>query len=502
MRAETWGPRRRIRDDQSGITIIEVVIAALILVVSSLAVLGIVDAAVRNDYRAEQSQVVNDVLQQQLEKIRQLPYEQIALTGLPPTSSDPNDPNSRVSGTQFNIRRTDSPLRDLVYNGGASQRPGTDTVTGGVITPTDPTAPTTSGDFPSRFTSGDVSGTIYRYVVWDRCSDVTLPCTGYLKRLIVAVKLDPTTAGGVRPYQEIQGQVMDPKAQPPDNPTCQPSDTSCNANPWTFWLTDTPCGGTDERQATVAGEILDDHATHNTRGKCDAATPSQPKFGNDPGPPDLMVTNAPPAATEERPLSDFSTDIEPGCDPTSVPNCSPADKGLQPVEWTSCGSATGLFGTASLVPDTDQQMFREVHKWVSPQMPAGSSIVLTGSGNLSLWTRAVSGDTTRDHPGQICLFLFTRQLVNGTPVDTPAANLNLNNVNYFTYQDPSWPSGGWQEITVPLHFDLGADLTPGTRLGLALSVDPSSDDGGLEFMYDEPSFESRLQIDMTGTPPF
>jgi type II secretory pathway pseudopilin PulG len=499
----------RMRRDEDGMTMIEVLVAALILIVSSLAVLGIVDAATRNDYRAEQSQVVNDVLQQQLEKIRLLPYDEVALTEQPLSSSNANDPNSRVSGTQFNIRRTDSPLKDLVYNGGASQKPGEDTVSEGVIQPTDPASPTTAGDFPSRFTSGDVSGTIYRYVVWDQCSDVTLPCTGYLKRVVVAVKLDPTAAGGIRPYQEIQGQVMDPKAQPPDNPTCQPSDISCNATPWTFWLTDTPCGGIDERQVSVAGEILDDHRTHNTRGTCDAATTSHPKFGNDPGPPDLMVANAPPAATEERPLSDFSTDVEP-CDVATLGlNCSaqdpelPQDKGLQLIEWRTCDVASGLVATTAQDPDADSQMFQEAHKWVSPPMPDGTDVVLTGNGNLNLWTRTVS-DTATDAPGEICVFVFTRQLdpETNTPVDTPAANLELNNVEYFTYQDPSWPSRGWQEISIPLHFDLGVDLTADTRLGLAVSVDPGSDNGGLEFMYDEPSFESRLQVLMTGTPPF
>lgn len=493
----------RIAADERGITIIEVVVAGLILIVSSIAVLGIVEAATRNDYRAEQSQVVNDVLQRELENIKQLPYEQVALIGQPPVAADANDPDSRVTATrtQFNIRRSGSSVRDLVYNGGVSQKPGVDAVSEGVIPVTDPTAPTDSGEFPSRFTSGDVRGTIYRFVVWDRCSDSTLPCTGYLKRVIVAVKLDSTASGGARPYQEIQGQVMDPQAQPPENPTCEPTDPSCNITPWKFWLTDTPCGGADERQDTVPGEILDTHRTHNTRGVCDAETPSQPTFDNNPGAPDLMINHAPLASTDERPLSDFSTDVEPGCGTT---DCFSPDKGLQLLESSSCNSVTGVFDV-SQIPDTNGQTFQKAHKWLSPPIPSGfpGSVILTGDGTLYLWTRAITDDTTVMHPGQICVFLFTRQAgVTGVPVDLPAVNLDLNNVNYFTYQDADWPTGGWQEIAVPLHFDLAVDLTPGTRLGMALSVDPSSDDGGLEFVYDEPSFESQLVVQTTGTLPF
>ncbi len=60
--------------EDRGITVVEVVVAALVLVVLGLAVLGLGSAASRNTYRAEQSQVLSNRLQAELEHIRQLPY--------------------------------------------------------------------------------------------------------------------------------------------------------------------------------------------------------------------------------------------------------------------------------------------------------------------------------------------------------------------------------------------------------------------------------------------
>ena len=121
--------------NDAGFTIVEVAIAAIILVISGLAVLGLVDAASRNDYRATQSQVVNDRLQQEMEAIKQLPYKQVALTGLPTHSNTSSNPNSRVTGTTFNVNASGSAsYEDLAYNGGPDNE-GTGSLGGGTVAP-------------------------------------------------------------------------------------------------------------------------------------------------------------------------------------------------------------------------------------------------------------------------------------------------------------------------------------------------------------------------------
>src|SRR5207248_11105242 len=126
---------------------VEVMVAALILVIGSLAVLSLVTASAHNSYRSEQSQVVSNLLQQEMEKIQQLPYDQIALTGVPSDSTDTNNPDWRIQGTSYSITQDGTQPRSLVYNGGSLDGGGT--VSGGAVDPG-----------PTAFTSGGVSGEI------------------------------------------------------------------------------------------------------------------------------------------------------------------------------------------------------------------------------------------------------------------------------------------------------------------------------------------------------
>jgi hypothetical protein len=231
------------------------------------------------------------------------------------------------------------------------------------------------------------------------------------------------------------------------------------------------------------------------------------KNGNNPGAPDLMFTQAPPCANNDcstaQPLYDYATDVEPVQNPTS-------DLGLQLRSGPSCqgviNNTLGVaFGTLPLVPDVlDPTHYQKVHKWLAPPIPNGYNIVFNGTGELDLWTRSTNAAI---QPGKICVYLFYRQVsvnVLGAQVvtDVPAVNLDLSNVAYFTYSQNPWPTT-WTELHIPLHFDLGAHLLPGTQLGVALSVDGTgTGSGGLEFLYDAPSFDSRVQLQTSSLLPF
>jgi hypothetical protein len=78
------------------------------------------------------------------------------------------------------------------------------------------------------------------------------------------------------------------------------------------------------------------------------------------------------------------------------------------------------------------------------------------------------------------------------------------NLDYFSYSQNPWPHGGWTEISIPMNFGLGVDvpLLPGMQLGMALSVNQNQTGGGLQFAYDAPSYDSRLQVQTTGSLPF
>jgi hypothetical protein len=464
--------RRLARED--GISIAEVLIAALILTIGSLAVLNLVGAAARNVYRGEQSQVVSNRLQDEMERIKQLPYDEIALTGVPQDTSDLKDPRWRTQGTNFAVTQEGGSPQALVYDGSALVEGGS--VTGGAIDPT-----------PSSFVSGDVHGTVYRFVVWEddsSCSEALCPGAQDLKRVIVAVRLDTTASGGPRPYQEVQSQLVDPEVKPADNEN--PPVPTDDAKPWTFFLTDTSCDNATRQS------ITGDHLTHNTDGACGAGLKDVDDCdvtGCAPGAPDLMFTEAPPLDPES-PIYDYATDVEPPIDPDQ-------DKGIQTLKPGTDGCLSSLFQpltdiNGTLLNDPDATRMQTIHKWVSPPMGTGFEVDLDGEGVLDLWTQSVNGVA---YSARICIWLFERHLdANGVPVDTPAVNLDVGGATHFTYSRDPWPTT-WTELQIPLNFDLGITLGPNSRLGLAISVErQGTSGGGMQFMYDEPSFDSRLEV--------
>jgi hypothetical protein len=454
MRAAWEKAAARLSGGETGLTVVEVVVAGMILVVGSLGVLGMVDTATRNTFRAEQSQTLNNVLQREMERIRELPYDDVALAALPAHESGGNNPDSRVAGTSFYVKRNETGLRPMV-SGGA--------VTAG----------------PEPFQVENVKGSIYRYVVWDGCPGSSCADGDFLKRTIVVAKLDSTAAGGTeRRYQEIQSQIVDPEAEPTENPGPTPGGKAVTS--WILWLGDTTCDQA-EPQAPSERTAVGDHLAHNTRGTCASAA----KTGNEPGAPDLLWPEAPPLS-DESPVYDYATDVEPKTAPDF-------DKGLQVLRGSDCGAMPA--GTVAGAPDADATMFQQLHKWVTP--PVGTTdLALTGKGTLSLWTQSIEHGV---YPAQICIWLFVR--VGST--DTALTHV-LGSLPYTTYSASTWPSTGWTEITISLDFKSGTSsevpLPQGSRLGLALSVDDGSG-SGIQILYDEPSFDSRISFGTTGTLP-
>src|SRR5262245_63800310 len=148
------GERARERRGEAGFTLIEVLIAVFVLTLALLAAFGILSAAVRNGQRAKQTQVALDTAQQQLEKLHSLSYEELAMTTAPAHSSNPLSPNHRVVNGSFAVQR--EPVGEyatMAIDGGSLYGGGS--VEGGVVTPG-----------PIKFESGDVTGKLYRYVVW------------------------------------------------------------------------------------------------------------------------------------------------------------------------------------------------------------------------------------------------------------------------------------------------------------------------------------------------
>ena len=451
-------------------TVIEVLVAGMILVVGALGVLGIVDAASHNTFRAEQSQAVANVLQREMEKLRQLPYEELALESLPEHASDPENPDSRVASTSFFYAgRNETGLKPLVYNNGSSHN---EPITGGTVAPG-----------PVPFEVGKVRGDVYRYIVWDTCPSLLCRDKEHLKRAVIVATIDQTAAGGTRRYQEIQSQFVDPEAEPSSFPDQEPGGSDTTA--WTLQLTDTSC---DQAERLAPPEKEGDHATHNTRGDCEDGL----QEGSVPGAPDLLWPDPPPE--EPNHGYDYATDVEP------VKGAA-ADEGLQILPGAECDSseALELAEGAATDPDPHPDAYKKVHRWLSPQLEGSEDLLLTGEGTLSLWTQTLGGAV---YPGRICAWVFVRSH-NGE--NRFAVNLGPPTSLDFSYFEQSWPSSGSTEISIPLSFGYAGEggalpMHPGSRLGLALSVGSDST-SALQLLYDAPSFDSRIELATTGAPP-
>jgi hypothetical protein len=459
---------------EDGLTIVEVVVAGMILIVGGLGVLGLVDAGSRNIFRAEQGQAVANLLQAEMEKLRQVPYEELALTSLPIHASNPDDPNSRIASTSFFYTgRNGTGLKPLVFNGGTSDG---ETIKGGTVNPG-----------PSTFQVGNLKGIVYRYVVWDTCPSSLCQDGRHLKRAVVVVRLNQAVSDGARRYQEIQGQFVDPEVEPAVLPEQDPGGS--DAESWTLWLTDTPCNAAERQDPPSENG---DHASHNTRGDCADGL----HMDGVPGAPDLLWAEAPDDEVDF--TYDYATDIEPQ---------SGVDEGLQllPGEDCDAAAATELASGVASEPDPHPDAFQKVHRWLSPPVPAHEGeqdLLLTGDGTLSLWTRTIGGGV---YSGRVCAWLFVRSESESSVVDTLAVNLGPPASLHFSYFAQSWPSSGWTEIALPLSFGHAGEggalpLPPGSRLGLALSVGDDSA-GALQLRYDMPSFDSRIQLATTGAPP-
>jgi hypothetical protein len=453
--------------NEEGMTLIEVVVATLVLALAALATFGILASATRNAQRAKASQVALDLAQEEIERLRGVPYDELAITSEPKHSNSSLNPNFRVQGLNFALRRNPvgepAPLvinKDIGFSVESGYASGK-----------------TSG-------GGGVSGTIYRYVTWRNdpsCPDSQCPGEHDYKQIVVAVQ--PKGIGGQaeRGYVEVQAKRIDPAALNEPEPTKGGTGggTPDGLTAVQFYLSDAPCAKTG---ATARQTIASDHLLHNTLGTC----ASGPQTGGIAGAPDSLQTAGPPDPDLENDLVpgffDYSDDLylEPNPD---------TDKGLQIRHDDSEGCNYDPTGTAA--PES------QVHRWVSDRMT--KALVMSGSATLEFYTRTLNDAI---HRGRLCIYLFDRSETEGEkPVATDTFLKTDQGGTYWTYEPGDqvgfWPRNKWTKVRRTIEFaDAPHVIEPKHRLGVALSVDFAGTDGdALGFMYDHPNYPSRLEVE-------
>lgn len=473
--------RRLLRDRiaaagrESGLTIVEVLVASVILVLGAGATFGLLGAATKNAQRAKATQVTLDLAQEELERLHGLPYESLALNTAP-TSVPGNslNPRSRISGSQFALKR--SPMGEY----------GTL-----VLDPEKGIAP------ESEFFSGDteqggITGTVFRFVVWRNdpaCSGEG--CEAY-KQIVVAVKPDkPVSQSGESGYVEVQSGLIDPAAfeSEEEEPEEEEEEEGGEGNPGEditaqqFFLSDTPCAASG---TTVRQEITADHLLHNTLGTCASGLKNG---ASQPGAPDaLLLAGAPDLFPEDEikpALHDYADDfyLEPTPD---------TDKGLQIRRDDTSGCYYNPTGATN--PES------QAHRWVSDKMAA--AFEMSGKVTLEFYTRTLNDAL---YSGTICVYLFDRSEAGAPPVATDTLLVDeAKGAAYWKYPPEEggfWPRNVWTRVRLTMEFENAPHtIAAGDRLGVALSVDPANTPAdAIPIMYDHPNYPTRLEVD-TDTP--
>jgi type II secretory pathway pseudopilin PulG len=472
---------------ESGMTMIEVLVAAVVLVMGAAATFGVLGAATRNAQRAKATQVALDLAQEEMERLHSIPYKELAVNTMPVASSDEKNPNSRVSGSTFALRRSPKggylPI-DVDAEKGFS--PESEFQTG-------------KGD------EGGIQGTIYRYVVWRNdpsCPETDCPGPDDYKQLVVAVKPTRTVSqGGEAGYVEVQSAVTAPpeetegthkekeEKEQEEKEAEEKEQEEKEANgegdvtAQQFFLSDTACSPSG---ATKRQEITSDHLLHNTLGTCASGL----RTGSEqPGAPDALTLSGPPdnqPEDESLPaLYDYSDDfyLEPTPD---------TDKGVQIRRDDTSGCHYDPTGVTN--PES------QVHRWVTD--PFTSGFTLSGNITLEFYTRSIN---EAQHKGTLCVFLYKRHETGSPPTAEDAILANAKGgAGYWTYTpegNANWPSTEWKRIRLTMEFLSPPYTIPaGDRLGVALGVERANTSAeAIQIMYDHPQYPARLEVD-TNTP--
>lgn len=457
-------------ENEAGFTIAEVLVAILILTIGAMTTFGLLSAATRNAQRAKASQVALEYAEQELEYLRSLKNKELALTAAPSYSGNELSPNHRVTNGTFALSR--SPMgsyKTLVVNGGSLYGGGE--ISGGTISPG-----------PTPFTSGDVKGLVYRYVVWrndEKCPETTCQGKQDYKQIIVAVKLDtPSNQAGERGYFEVQSNFVNPTTNSESNPTPVNGQVVTAQQ---FFLSDTPCSSTG---STTRQEITGNHLLHNTLGTC----ASGPQTGTTKGAPDALLLGAPPDPDVEDPNNppeyDYSNDFYLDTTPDT-------GTGVQIRKDDTSGCHYVPTGTTN--PES------QVHRWVTD--PMAEKFLMTEKVTLQFYTESLNHT---EAPGKICVYLYKRHETGSPPVATDTLLTNTSgSTAYWTYtpsKGANWPSA-WTKVRLTMTFN-GAPYTipAGDRLGVAISVERGgTTTDALSFMYDHPVYPARIEVD-TSTP--
>jgi prepilin-type N-terminal cleavage/methylation domain-containing protein len=435
-----------VRRTERGFTLVELLVAVTLLSVGVAATIAVFGSASRASLTAQRGDVATQKAEAEIEEIAALKYGEIAMTAAPPSSTDPADPNSRVSGGRYMGE-------DLVLTPGsgfsAKVDPGPETFVVGVG-------------------GSSITGKIYRFVSWrdeGSCADTSNSiCTSNhdTKHVVVAVTIDPSPTLPARGPVWASSVISDPNAIPPGSSAAPPATPTVTAQ--SFYLFDTPCSELSRATPTAS------HPTHDTASLGTTADDDSTCENGASKQPDLMGPRLPTEPNDSvPPLYDYSSDLSgdrPG--------------GLAMIhQGTSCATSYPAGGGTGALTKWN------LHAWSTN--PFDSTFHLSGEVTLSLYAATIGGASGR---GSVCASLVDRQVDDQ---QIPHDQL----LGSFVYTTSSWPSTP-RRVTFTFNLSAAQDVAAGHDLVLVLQARGDSDND-LVLLYDHPLYPSLLEV-ATSTP--
>jgi prepilin-type N-terminal cleavage/methylation domain-containing protein len=456
--------------DDRGMSMIELLVAMLLLGVGIMALAGTLSAASGLTLISERQTVMSHVGRNELERLQSLTYGQLALTGNPGTSTSTTNPDHYVSTQNGNYflqwDRSSSATEQIAID-----------ATNGQVSPS-----------PRSWSNGNIGGQIYDFVTYhtDAGCGSGCPASQNYKRIVVEVTL--STAGGPKNPVIIQTLIASPNAAPTgyvangvQNPL-QAAGTQCTTGSTTgpcqvgidqgtansYWLYDTPATGSYSGIPTVSNTL------HDTVGILQGLLCNVLITLGCPT-PDLMGTSPPPLPSNgiPPPLLNYSTD-------QGGTTGSTTGGGNQ---YQGGRILTKSSGTCSTVPPASSSSSNaQAETWVTPGVAASETI--NGQGGMTLFMQSANGITASV---TLCVAIWVY----------PPSILNLISlppieISAFAFVEASLPT---TPTPVSFTFNLGSatTLTIGKRIGVEVWLAASAS-ANAAIQYDNPSFASQLQL--------
>jgi Tfp pilus assembly protein PilV len=475
---------------EEGFTVIEILVAALILTVGILTTFTVLDSSRRLTLVAEHQTTMAQRAQAELERVQSLPYSQVALTGSSTSWSTTPGNSTYVGGTagacpvspsgpaptyQPDHRKGGSTATEpLVINGCSYQTTvnGTNTT----ITPTTGAiAPVTSWS-TSQNNGSTISGNVYDFITWaadPSCSQTPTPgsacsTTNDYKRVTIVV----TIAGAAQPTNPAIVSALVTSPSTGRNPVSGSGTTCTNAQGQTVSCTSNPCDGCTPIQYFPCDSSYSSSSCTTPPCSGNVLDNTLETVGATPPTPDGLGSSFPTGTCTGTPC--YATDV--GCGSGGglpLPPCT-----------TDCVTLTGSPPCYKPPPNNS-----ESHSWLTPAIAAGNTWHLTGKGNMTTYLESTTGSSTNV---TLCVGLF---VVQGSVLGTTGGNLLAVQIGGAAAVSASATAGVPTPVT--FDFDTGSGTYAVASTGtthIELVVWVASTSAPVDLVYDQASAASQVTL--------